>query len=185
MTTDRDYQQRILGYGWDELWLLWGEVQQQNTPNWDLGKAFEYLVLRAFQLEGVEVAYPYSVRLGGQEIEQIDGVLYLRGLACLAECKDWSNGVSIEPIAKMRNQLMRRHSGAIGIVFSRTGFTAPAVVLASYVAPQMILLWNGNELDYALKNRCMEGSLMAKYRYCIEQGNPVFDITPREELELP
>ena len=131
------------------------------------------------------MVYPYSVRLGGEEVEQIDGLIYTDGCACLVECKDWTDGVSVEPIAKMRNQLMRRHASTIGVVFSHQGFTSPAVILARYVAPQMILLWDGNEVGYALKHRLMRQSLRTKYRFCIEQGDPLFDIRPREELELP
>jgi hypothetical protein len=79
---------------------------------------------------------------------------------------------------------MRRHASTIGIVFSQRGFTAPAVILARYVAPQMILLWDGHEVSYALRQRQMRQSLKAKYRFCIEQGDPLFDIRPREEREL-
>ncbi len=141
--------------------------------------------MRAFQLEDADVVYPYSVRFSGEEVEQIDGVVYADGLTCLVECKDQPGSVNIEPIAKMRNQLMRRHASTIGVVFSREGFTPPAIILARYVAPQMILLWDGNEFDYAFKKQQMRQSLIAKYRFCIEQSDPLFDIRPREELDLP
>lgn len=185
MPSALEYEQRILTYDWEQLLTLWEAIESRDTPGWDAGKAFEYLVLRAFQLDQADVVYPYGVRVSGAEIEQIDGIIYVEGLACLVECKDWSDGVSIEPIAKMRNQLMRRHASTIGIVFSHGGFTAPAVILARYVAPQMILLWDGNEVGYALRQRQMCQALRAKYRFCIEQGDPLFDIRPREALELP
>jgi hypothetical protein len=44
-------------------------IEAGNTSGWAPGKAFEYLVLRAFQLEGAEVRWPYSVRIDGGEKE--------------------------------------------------------------------------------------------------------------------
>jgi hypothetical protein len=55
---------------------LWADIEARQTPSWDAGKAFEYLIIRAFQLDGAEVKYPYSVRLLGEELEQVDGVIY-------------------------------------------------------------------------------------------------------------
>jgi hypothetical protein len=73
MATETDYQQRIAAYGHTQLLTLWEEIQADDTPGWEPGKAFEYLVIRAFELEGATVTYPFSVRLGGTIVEQIDG----------------------------------------------------------------------------------------------------------------
>ncbi len=37
------------------LLVLWRQIQDKNTPGWGPGKALEYLVLRAFQIEGATV----------------------------------------------------------------------------------------------------------------------------------
>jgi hypothetical protein len=171
-----DYEKKIAGYGWDTLLNLWNGIESGNTPDWEAGKALEYLVLRAFQLEGADVTWPYSVRINGEELEQIDGVVYSDGLACLIECKDTAERANIEPIAKLRNQLLRRPATAIGIVFSRNGFTEPAVTLARFLAPQTVLLWAGVEIAYALDKKCMRRTLVKKYRFCIERGLPDYDI---------
>ncbi len=176
MVSKTDYEKKISQYDWDDLLNLWSAVNAGDTPGWTPGKAFEYLVLRAFQLEGAEVRWPYSVRIDGGEIEQIDGVIYSDGLSCLVECKDQTGKVKIAPIAKLRNQLLRRPGAAIGIVFSRSEFTDSALTLAQFIAPQTILLWSGDEVDYALQNRYMRKGLVAKYRYCIEFGLPDYDI---------
>jgi len=73
-------------------------------------------------LEGFDVTYPYSVRVGGTIVEQIDGAIYTDGLSCLVECKDQDSNIAIDPVAKLRNQLLRRPAGAVGVVFSTTGF---------------------------------------------------------------
>jgi hypothetical protein len=113
---------------WAELRSLWQQIKNRNTPGWNAGKAFEYLVIRAFQLDSAEVRYPYSVKLFGEEVEQVDGVVYCSGLSCLIESKDFATQVNVDiaPIAKLRNQLLRRPASTIGLVFSRTGFTDPA-----------------------------------------------------------
>ncbi|BAU13917.1 hypothetical protein LEP3755_44600 [Leptolyngbya sp. NIES-3755] len=106
MATATEYEQRITQYGWDELSTLWNQIRSGDTPDWDSGKAMEYLILRAFQLEEAEVVYPYSVVIEEEELEQIDSAIYSDGLACLVECKDLAQRVNIEPLAKMRNQLL-------------------------------------------------------------------------------
>jgi hypothetical protein len=104
MTTNEEYEQRISRYSWEQLLELWQEIETNQTPQWDSGKALEYLVLRAFQLESADVKYPYSVVIGEEELEQIDGAVYTEGLSCLIECKNLTTRVNIEPIAKMRTE---------------------------------------------------------------------------------
>jgi hypothetical protein len=181
MTTNEEYEQRISRYSWEQLLELWQEIETNQTPQWDSGKALEYLVLRAFQLESADVKYPYSVVIGEEELEQIDGAVYTEGLSCLIECKNLTTRVNIEPIAKMRNQLLRRPGGTIGLVFSRSGFTYVAATLARYIAPQTILLWTGRELGLALTHQQMRRSLILKYRICVEQGIPDYEVK-RENL---
>ncbi|MCI0487943.1 MAG: restriction endonuclease [Blastocatellia bacterium] len=177
MTTARRYERKISGYDWDKLQELWRAIKRGRTPGWRQGKAFEYLVIRAFELDGAEVRWPYSVRIGKDELEQIDGVVYTGGLACLVECKDKATRVNIEPIAKLRNQLLRRPGAVIGSVFSREGFTEPAITLAHFTSPQTILLWTGEEVEYVLERRNISQALVTKYRICIEKGVPDYNIT--------
>jgi len=191
MVKETDYQKRIETYSWEDLDVLWSTIlEDQITSDWDSGKALEYLILRAFQLNQAEIRWPYSVRFreSGEELEQIDGVIYLAELACLVECKDHSNkkgykrNISFEPIAKMRSQLMRRPSATIGCIFSSGGFTEPALTLANFTFPQTILLWNGEEIAYCLRMRSFSQALMTKYRKCIEFGSHDYDITIEETL---
>ena len=178
MTTETEYRDKILQYDWDDLMDLWRAIKIDDTPGWSAGKAFEYLVLRAFQLEGAHVLWPYKVTIGnltGTEaqgtVEQIDGLVHTSdGLVCLLEFKDRVGNINIESIAKLRNQLLRRPSAAIGVVFSRSGFTRPALLLAQFSAPQAILLWSGDEVEVALENRWFCKGLNTKYRICIARG---------------
>ena len=195
MPTAADYQAEIENYDREELLQFWQSIQDRNTLDWPPGKAFEYFILRAFQLEDANVNYPYGVQLSdmtsqytlintNQTVEQIDGVVYCDGLTCLVEAKDQAEPLNVEPIAKMRNQLLRRHASTIGVVFSRSGFTPPASILAQYLSPQMVLLWDGSEITYALEQGLMRQSLVKKYRVCIEKGKPDYDPRPEEAKTL-
>jgi hypothetical protein len=172
-----DYVRQIEQYTTHhELFALWQAIAAKNTPGWPPGRALEYLVLRAFALEGAEVRWPFSVQDAGEELEQIDDVIYLAGFACLIECKDIKAKVNIDPIAKVRNQLLRRPGQTIGLLFSTSGFTEAAQVLARFTAPQTILLWTGSEIDYCLQNQYFSQGLMLKYRWCVERAIPFYDV---------
>lgn len=167
---------------WDGLRSLWQGIEQRNTPGWDQGKAFEYLVLRAFELDRADVRYSYSVKLFGEDVEQVDGVIYCFGIACLIESKDFAENVNVDiaPIAKLRNQLLRRPASTLGLIISRTGFTDPARHLSYFSLPQTILLWSGEEIKYALDQERMCDLLLLKYRVCVEDGLPDYDVRERD-----
>ena len=173
MPTSFEFQHLIQSLDYDDLLDL---HTTRNQVPWDVGKALEYLVIRAFELEGCTVRYPFSVMLDDTEVEQIDGVVYFEHYSIMIETKDWSTPVNIEPIAKMRNQLLRRPVSTIGLIFSQQGFTEPAATLARFTAPQTILLWDGKELAWALNEQRMRESFSRKYRSSIEDGNPLYNI---------
>jgi len=128
--------------------------------------------LRAFELEKADVQYPYSVYMDGIEIEQIDGYVYIPefNLPVIIESKDRGKPMNIEPIAKLRNQLLRRPSSAIGTIFSKNGFTTPALLLGQFLAPSTILFWEKKEIDFALKEGFFVKGTIVKYKYAIENG---------------
>jgi Restriction endonuclease len=175
MSTAEEHEARIQTRDWAGLRDLWEQIEDRNTPGFDAGKAFEYLVLRLFQLDGAEVRWPYRVIIRGVEIEQIDGIIYVAGMPFLIESKDESQNIAIDPIAKLRGQMARRHPGTIGMLFSYRGFTGPALMLVQQTSPQNVLLWSGFEVLHALRRERIVDALVAKYRHCIEHGIPDFD----------
>ncbi len=181
MPTTQDYMTRIQSFSRTDLLSLWTDIKSKNTPTWDSGKAFEFLILRLFEIEGAIIRYPYSVDLLGQSnAEQIDGVIHFQdiNLSIVTEFKDYSRNLNIEPIAKLRNQLLRRPSNAIGAIFSTMGFTMPALILTQFIAPQTILLWECDHIEYCIKGKStFKQGLLKKYRNAIEEGNPNYDIT--------
>jgi hypothetical protein len=173
---------KIQTLDWAGLRDLWVKIQAGDTPDWDAGKAFEYLILRAFQLDGAVVRWPYRVDLHGEVVEQIDGLVVAAGLHALVESKDQQGAVAIEPIAKLRNQLMRRPVATIGMIFSTSSYTAPALVLATYLAGQTILLWFAGEISLALEKEKIIPLLEAKYLGCVSNAVPDTDTTALEIL---
>lgn len=142
--SDEEYLREIRKYKTHKkLHRFWEQILDGSTPGWDDGKALEFLVLRAFEIEGAVVRWPFGVELDTHLVEQIDGVIYTGNLACMVESKDWTIPIPIEPIAKLRNQLLRRPAGVVGAVFTTSpdGFTPAAATLARFLAPQTILLW--------------------------------------------
>lgn len=98
------------------------------------------------------------------------------GCPALIECKDWATPASVEPIAKLRNQLLRHPSGVLGMIVSRSGFTEAARSLAQFLAPQAILLWEGEEIGIVLQRKGIRSALQRKYRYAVEKGAPDYNL---------
>ncbi|MBA4000162.1 hypothetical protein [Brevundimonas sp.] len=173
----KNYTAEIRALDWASLNTLWGKILKGQTPGWPSGIAFEHLVLRAFELEGAVVTWPYNVRLEDQVVEQIDGLVSVDGMIFLAESKDLKTDVNVEPIAKLRNQLLRRPAGVVGCVFSSKGFTLPSKTLAQYMSPQAILLWHGSEIELLLgaKGGFVQ-ALKKKHYWLVRAGVPDFNI---------
>jgi hypothetical protein len=172
MPTAAQYEQMIGRLRHRGLVSLWGQIVAKTTsPRWDPGKALEYLVLRAFELEGATVTWPYQVSAGRGTIEQIDGVVYSGHITCILECKDHANAMDYDTIAVLNQQLERRPPGVIGSCVSTSGFSVQALDLATRTR-QNLALWDRDDLDYALRRRRMRRALTAKYRYCVERAMP-------------
>jgi len=71
---------------------------------------------------------------------------------------------------------LRRPAGTIGLMISSTGFTEPARLLAHFALPQAILMWSGEEIAYALQQTNVCELLALKYRACVEDGLPDYDV---------
>ncbi|MCC7422267.1 MAG: restriction endonuclease [Planctomycetaceae bacterium] len=163
---------------WDRpvLKQLWNLIrQEQDIEGWSKGRAFEYLVIRAFELEGATIGWPYRVnypqRFG--TMEQIDGYVHLEGVTFLIESKDYSDPMSIEAIAKLRFRLEGRPAATMGVVFARSNFSLPTEVFAQFCSPLNVLLWSADDLDYAIEEGTMIKGLRDKYDFAVKFGLPL------------
>ena len=172
-----DYVARIRGLDQKGIVRLWTKIESRKVHGWPSGKALEYLVIRLFELDGATVEYPYNVfdRATNQILEQIDGFVQVDGLSMLIETKDFRDPMNVEPIAKLRNQLLRRPAGLVGSIFSYSGFTDPAAVLAAFCAPQAILLWTGDEIAAVVDGYSITSAMRIKYSILLRDGVPDSD----------
>jgi hypothetical protein len=74
---DLEYVKRAEAMHWSDLAAFWEAIKAENTPDWEGGKALEHIVVRAFQLGGSSVEYPYDVPPASKPIEQIDGLVHV------------------------------------------------------------------------------------------------------------
>lgn len=177
-TKEAYYYEKISRLEHQDLCLLWEKIKNKETsPEWPAGKALEYVLLRAFELEGAQVVYPYEVYRQSEVIEQIDGLIFWDNFIALVECKDVRKPTNFDPIAKLRNRLLMRPSQAIGCFFSMAGYTEPAKILAEHLPPQTILLWEKNDIDFSIKNKYFCKGLKLKFRECVKSGTPDFSLS--------
>ena len=163
------YWQRAASMSWKDLAGLWRQIKDNSTSDWDDGKAFEHLVVRAFELSRLKVEYPFDVPPGGRPIEQIDGVVFLGSIAFLIECKDRQSN-DVEAIAKLRNQLLRRPPSTMGCVLVSGEFTDAALILTDWAIPHRITLWTGNDIASGLEARDFASKLSEKYEHLCKFG---------------
>lgn len=165
----KSYIERSRQLHWSDLRRLWRQIASERTPGWDEGKALEHLVVRAFELGGHDVEYPYEVPPAGTAVEQIDGIVYWQNLAFLIECKDKErNDVGVA--AKVRHQLERRPSTTFGCIFVAGSFTPSALLLTDITPPQRIVLWQATDIDDGLRLEDFGSVLLKKYRHLCRFG---------------
>lgn len=175
MATAKEYEEKIKKMYHGGLVRLWDDFLKKTYDKsfWKSGKLLEYIVLRGFELEKDGcVTYPYDVKDIFSEykrpIEQIDGAIHVDDLHALVECKDYGSKIKVEPLAKMRNQLSRRHGSVFGMFFTVEGLTLPTQIQVMYMAPQMIIVWTKNDIDYCIRNRRFIECMKTKYRKAVE-----------------
>lgn len=174
---EEQYVQRIRAMDRPALMRLWERLWDgRKLDDWPPGKAFELLVLRAFEQEGAYVVWPYLVSplapldLSGM-VEQIDGAIYVDGMSCLVESKHQRAPIHFGPVARFKARLDRRPPGVLGLMFSVSGFTDPALREA-YIHPvRNVLLWDGADIAFAIRHG-MRAGLQAKWRWAVERATP-------------
>lgn len=160
-----------------DLLRLWADVKEhKEVPNWNVGKAFEYLVIQAFRLETPRARWPFHVTYPQKfgMMEQLDGIVFLGERAFLIESKQLSQPAAIEAVAKLRFRLESRPPGTMGVLFSVDGFSTQTEIFAQFAVPMNVLLWDRTDLDIALEKGAMVATLEQKLEYAIEEGLPLY-----------
>ncbi len=172
------------GFSHEHLLRIWDEVIEpwvypaKGLHDLSAPVAFEYLIIRAFELEGAEVSYPFMAQpfSDSRILEEIDGAIYLPGISAIVEskCFDQRN-VTSDQIGQLRNKLINRPSYGIGCFFARTSYKESAYKQAQMASPQCILLWDGEEIKEAFKNQKLVEVLQEKNRRFFEDLKPFKD----------
>lgn len=175
--SEQKLMKRVQGYDWAKLERFWLKIKSKKTPKWSKGKALEYMLVRAFDLEGAEVVYPYNNNVLTAQ-EQFDGFIFIQelGAGFLIECKDWQDSVAFDELAKLHGRLTYRMSSTYGIFLSRSGFTASAVEMMYMMHPHNILLWSFDEIDECFKNHKFLKALKYKYQYAMVTADPMIAV---------
>lgn len=167
----------VQDYDWIKLEEFWHKIKEGKTK-WSSGKALEYMFVRAFDLEGAEVVYPYNNKINNKAQEQFDGFVFIKelGAGFLIECKDWKDKVAFEELAKLHGRLTYRFSSTYGLFLSRNDFTASAVELMYMMYPHNILLWSFDEIDECFKKHKFLKALKFKYQYAMVTADPMIAV---------
>lgn len=139
--------------------------EQILTPE-QAGTVFERRVLEAFRLSGHTGHYPFTVPMqaSGSIREQIDGLVIDGWQSFLVESKFWIGQVDFGPIALLHTLLDTRPVGTLGLFFSAFGYTQPAKESTDRLRPVRVLLFDQDDLDWALVKRPFKGSMMEMVR---------------------
>ncbi len=134
------------------------------------GVEFEYLMIRLFELSGLQVCYPTS-----NKTEQIDGFVYLNQIPFMVESKKYSTKIDIEPIAKLMARMQTRPSFTMGLIISLSGVTTASLEYMKYLQPKNIIIFQGSEIEEAIKNAnnanlLFRGLLEKKFQALVEKA---------------
>lgn len=174
-----DMETEAKGWSRDDLLRVWEDIKARRPiDGWPRGKAFEYFVVRAFDIEGLRVKWPYEVtyrqKLG--IVEQNDGFIYLGERPFLIESKDVSDPLEVESVAKLRFRLEARPPGTMSVLFNSTKFSLATEVFAQFAVPLNVVLWRGQDFDSVLPTASMAAGLQAKLDAATERGIPLFPL---------
>ncbi|MFP2910845.1 hypothetical protein ACLESD_38585 [Pyxidicoccus sp. 3LFB2] len=165
MGAEEKYARRVQGMGRVELRALWRQIKaREELEDWPPGRALEFMMLRAFQLERARVVWPYV-----NATEQIDGAIHTDGLACIVETKDHAESVGFDAISKLALQLQRRPGASIGLLFSTSEYSLSVIETVRIHPIRNVLLWQGSDIDLALEYG-MRAALRIKWRRAVEQA---------------
>ena len=101
--------------------------------------------------------------------------MYADGLSCLIECKHWKEPLDYAPIARFKARVDRRPPATVGLLFSVSGFTAPALHEAHVQPVRNVLLWAMPDVDLALR-RGMRAALGVKWRKAVEKAEMDYEL---------
>ena len=159
-----------------ELFALFNETNHQKR-----GKALEGVLNRLFEFSGILVreAFTLNGSQGEGIVEQIDGVVEIKGTLYLVEMKWWHEPLGVTEVSQ---HLVRIHGRgrACGIIISESGYTGPALTICKEaLRDTVIVLCKLEEIVMLLEQ---EKDLKAFFNVKINAA--IIDKNPMAEVNL-
>jgi hypothetical protein len=174
---------RFVAADWAELLLSPPQFRGAELSAQEAGWVFEWWVYEAFRLSDADVEPPFTVRIAGALVEEVDGLVFVPFGAFLVECKFQDAKVPLEPIVKLRSQQERRPPGTMGVIFSKSGFTEEAIILLSHLSPCNVLLFTGDDLELMQRRPAsMVEALRVKHRAAVKGAEPYVELRDAEKF---
>jgi hypothetical protein len=184
---------------WAELSAVWSALmpavegqkplfQGEELTAQQAGYLFERWVIEAFRLSGMKCTHSFRIprQEGNLTLEEIDGLVYDGWQGFLVECKfkvESGDKIDIDPIFRLHLMTEQRPVGTMGLFFAASGYTAPALELVDRLRPIRVLLFDQEDLDWAVQS---PGSMMQmvrrKWILAVKNGRPYFAEIPNPEL---
>jgi hypothetical protein len=152
----------------------------------EAGFVFERWIIEAFRLDGAEVEPPFRVLLLGQSSlkEELDGLVVHGWQGFLLQSKFEAARVDLGPIAQLHVQVASRPVGTLGLFFSISGYTEAALELARALRPLCVLLFDGDDLRWALgQQQGMIGMVRRKWIDAVKYGLPNLGASSEEAAD--
>jgi restriction system protein len=161
-----------------DLYALFNESNCQKR-----GKALEGILNRLFEVSGILVREAFTLNGSQREgiVEQIDGVVEIKGKLYLVEMKWWN-----EPLGPLEvsQHLVRIHSRgqACGIIISESGYTGPAInTCKEALRDTVIVLCKLKEIVMLLEQeKNIKAFFEAKINAAIIDKNPMAEVNLME-----
>ncbi len=180
---------------WNDLRAIWSELApgpEAGTPKFrsrDLnpqqaGLVFEWWILEGFRLSHIGGHRPFRVSLdGSMTLEQVDGIILEGWAGFLIESKFQAAGVDVDPIYRLHFLVERRPIGTLGLFFSASGYTRPALETSRFLTPMRVLLFDAADLHWAMQRPAgMREMVRRKWTLALKAGRSYTAVTESMDL---
>jgi hypothetical protein len=195
MASNLELENRIQAYDWPMLRSFWDEIKNNNTanltPSWASGKAFEYFIIRCFELSGCEVVYAFDVtnrqagiKNNNKSFQQIDGIVYLTiNFPFVIEAKNEAGNAKEADIDKLIGRLGQRPPQTMGCFFDTKGYSDGVLFQLLSKPNKNLLLWEKLDIDFLFSDANFQNNqpiiniadiLRAKWKFFVERMNPYY-----------
>jgi restriction system protein len=161
-----------------DLYSLFNEHNNQKR-----GKALEGILNRLFEATGILVREAFTLKGSQGEgiVEQIDGVVEIKGALYLVEMKWWHEPLGVGEVSQ---HLVKIHSRgqARGIIISESGYTGPAITTCKdALRDTVIVLCKLEEIIMLLEQeKDLKAFFNAKIKAAIIDKNPLAEVNLME-----